>query len=108
MESATYKADYFLVHKNKENQYNKTVEAPVRIFPCTMGLPPLMSEIVLKDIAGSGMSDSKEPKMKIIYNQTGFNKRYQVAKEGEAPTESELAISLGKPHTPRLYESIKL
>ncbi|XP_016840117.1 uncharacterized protein LOC107980955 [Nasonia vitripennis] len=105
MESATYKADYFLVPKHKEAEFSNTVTVKERIFPREMEFPPLMKEFVIRQMKLEGIKN-KEPKMPIKYNDSGL-KTYRVAKEGETPTEPEPSIGLGTPASPSLYANIK-
>lgn len=104
LQSATYKADHFLVPKHKEAEFCKTVPVKTRIFPREMEFPPLMKEFIIRQTKMD--AKNKEPKMIIKYNHTGF-KTYRVAEEGETPTEPEPSIGLGTPAAPSLYANIK-
>ncbi|XP_058809842.1 uncharacterized protein LOC131675035 [Phymastichus coffea] len=104
IESASYKTDYFLVPKYKEYEFCKSFSYPIKIFPHSMELPPLLKEIILKEMSENTFN-AEELKMKIVYNLTGFNKSYQVATKSEVPTE-QFNIGLGSPIAPRLYENI--
>ncbi|XP_063995590.1 uncharacterized protein Mrps34 [Diachasmimorpha longicaudata] len=105
MDGATYKTDYRLVPKDEEHKYVYWVNRPEVILPRTMELPPLLSEIMVRNLKAKGEKVDKPPEMNIIYNLMGM-KVYRVAEEGETPTKQP-KISLGEPASPGLYANVK-
>nr|CAI5826003.1 unnamed protein product [Callosobruchus analis] len=104
IESSSYKADYKLIPKDEEEQYcKKSVRATVEhILPRTMEFPPLLKELLIREAEAKG-EKIKEPKLEVVYNKRSIKTAYRVAKEGEIPT-LEIAVGLGKPVSPNLYD----
>lgn len=105
MDSSTYKTDYQLVPKDEEYKYLNWVERDEVILPRTMELPPLLREIMVRNMKAKGEKVDKPPEMEVFYNKTGI-KVYRVAEEGETPT-TVPTISLGQPASPGLYANLK-
>ncbi|XP_015122745.1 uncharacterized protein LOC107045123 [Diachasma alloeum] len=105
IDHATYKTDFRLVPKDEEHKYLNWVDRPEVILPRTMELPPLLCEIMVRNLKAKGQEVDKPPEMEIKYNLGGI-KVYRIAKEGETPT-TVPKISLGKPASPGLYANVK-
>lgn len=97
LDAATYKADYMLIPKDQEHLYLENAKLPEkRILPRTTDLPPLLSQIIMRQMKAKGDTVSEEPKLVLKYNFDGGNvKNYRLAEEGESPT-VKLNFSLDK------------
>ncbi|XP_011304790.1 uncharacterized protein mRpS34 [Fopius arisanus] len=105
MDRSTYKTDFRLVPKDEEHKYLNWIDRPEVILPRTMELPPLLREIMVRNLRAKGQKVDTPPQMTIQYNKTGI-KIYRVAEEGETPTIVP-TISLGPPASPQLYTNVK-
>jgi hypothetical protein len=106
LESATYKTDYFLIHKYNESEFFKRVGVPNnKILSDKIEFPPLVKEYISQQMKIKGIHIIEQPKMKIIFNKTGL-KRYQITKEKKIATEQKLSMRLDLSVTPRLYNNI--
>lgn len=88
MDCATYKADYILIPKDQEHLFlNNMKVSEMRVLPRTTDLPPLFSQMVIRQMQAKGVTTPGEPKLTLKYNFTGASlKNYRLAKEGETPT----------------------
>lgn len=88
LDSATYKADYQLVPKDQEHLYLNNTKVPeMRILPRTTNLPPLFSQMVIRQMKEKGETAPAEPQLTLLYNLEGASfKNYRVAEECETPT----------------------
>lgn len=104
IESTSYKTDYRLIPKDEEQRYFQYKPSVINetVFPRTMVFPPLMREVLIREMKIKG-DTVVEPVMDIAYN----DKKRRIAKEGERPT-IEFKMDLGKPAALSLYKGIKL
>lgn len=88
LDSATYKADYILIPKDQEHLYLENKKLPEeKILPRTTDLPPLLSQIIVRQMKARGDKVSEEPKLTLKYNFEGRSvKNYRLVEEGESPT----------------------
>ncbi|XP_071636878.1 small ribosomal subunit protein mS34 [Temnothorax longispinosus] len=88
LDSATYKADYMLIPKDKEHLYLDNTKVPeMRILPKMTDLPPLFSQLVIRQMKAKGVVAPAEPKLNLRYNFYGRSvKNYRLVEEGETPT----------------------
>ncbi|XP_029672324.1 28S ribosomal protein S34, mitochondrial [Formica exsecta] len=88
LDTATYKADYILIPKDQEHLYLENAKVPEKkILPRTTDLPPLLSQIIMRQMKAKGDKVSEEPKLPLKYNFDGGSvKNYRLAEEGESPT----------------------
>lgn len=88
LDSATYKADYMLIPKDQEHLYLEDNKLPEeRILPRTTDLPPLLLQMIVRQMKARGNKVSEEPKLTLKYNFDGGSiKSYRLAEEGESPT----------------------
>lgn len=88
LDAATYKADYVLVPRDQEHLYLENAKLPEeKIMPRTTDLPPLLSQIIMRQMKAKGVEISEEPKLHLKYNLEGTSvKNYRLAKEGESST----------------------
>ncbi|XP_050447995.1 28S ribosomal protein S34, mitochondrial-like [Cataglyphis hispanica] len=88
LDSVTYKADYMLIPKDQEHLYLENAKLPEkRILPRTTDLPPLLAQIIMRQMKAKGEKVSEEPKLCLKYNfEGGSVKNYRLAEEGESPT----------------------
>lgn len=88
LDTATYKADYMLIPKDQEHLYLENAKLPEkRILPRTTDLPPLLAQIIMRQMKAKGEKVSEEPKLHLKYNfEGGSVKNYRLAEEGESPT----------------------
>ncbi|XP_029171371.1 28S ribosomal protein S34, mitochondrial [Nylanderia fulva] len=111
LDAATYKADYMLVPKDQEHLYLENRQLPEeKILPKTTDLPPLLSQILMRQMKTKGVTVSEEPKLALRYNFEGAAiKNYRLAKEGESPT-VKLNFSLDESSVlyPKLEEEVSL
>ncbi|XP_018574294.1 uncharacterized protein LOC108913255 [Anoplophora glabripennis] len=108
MESATYKADYRLIPKDEEEKFCKTVvKDETKIFPKYFEFPPVMKELILRDMKAEGSDATDELKLEIVYNRISRKTKYRITEDGEKPN-VEIVMGLGKPAAPSLYEGVKL
>lgn len=108
IETASYKTDYKLIPKDKEAEYcRRDVPAvQMKILPKTMSFPPLLKELIIRDIKASGKEVTEEPQLQIVYRQSRES-YYRTAEEGETPN-AEVYSGFGKTKSPSLYKNIKL
>ncbi|CAG9765531.1 unnamed protein product [Ceutorhynchus assimilis] len=108
LESASYKTDYKLIPKDEEADYCKAYKPQntERILPRTMEFPPLLKELVARELKNTP-STKDDLELKIFYNRQSVKMKYRIAEEGEEPTE-KFTMGLGKPVAPRLYKGINL
>lgn len=107
IESASYKADYRLIPRDEEEHYCKVdVKEDTKIFPKYFEFPPVMKELILRDIRKEGGEVTEEPKLEIVYNKGSKKRKYRIAQDGEKPT-VEVTMGFGEPASPSLYEGIK-
>ncbi|XP_053684167.1 uncharacterized protein LOC128734151 [Sabethes cyaneus] len=98
IESASYKADYRLLHKHEEEPYCRVIEQQEeKVIPLEIDMPPLLREFVEKE---SGKSNPTIA----IKMKPGHNNHYRLAREGEKAN-VEVGMGLGKPVTPKYYEN---
>lgn len=97
MDSVTYKDDYILIPKDQEHLYLDNTKVPeMKILPRTTDLPPLFSQMIIRQMQAKGVAIDTEPKLNLQYNFKGTTfKNYRVAEEGETPT-VKLNFSLDK------------
>ncbi|KAJ8924903.1 hypothetical protein NQ315_001060 [Exocentrus adspersus] len=108
LESASYKADYKLIPKDEEEAYCRTtVKEEAKVYPKSFDFPPLMKELILRDIRAEGGNTKEELKLEIVYNKASKRTKYRIAEDGEKPN-VEIVMGFGKPASPSLYEGIKL
>ncbi|KAF2899738.1 hypothetical protein ILUMI_06435 [Ignelater luminosus] len=108
IERVSYKADYRLIPKDKEAEYCRS-DAPamqMKILPKTMSFPPLLKELIIREMKASGKEVTEEPQLQIVYRQTRES-YYRVTEEGETPN-AEVYSGFGKTKSPSLYKNIKL
>ncbi|XP_077262095.1 mitochondrial ribosomal protein S34 [Temnothorax americanus] len=88
LDSATYKADYILIHKDQEHLYLDNTKVPeTRILPKMTDLPPLFSQLVIRQMKAKGVVAPEQPKLNLRYNFDGGSvKNYRLVEEGETPT----------------------
>ncbi|XP_024874635.1 uncharacterized protein LOC112456373 [Temnothorax curvispinosus] len=88
LDSATYKADYMLIPKDQEHLYLNNTKVPeMRILPKMTDLPPLFSQLVIRQMKAKGVVAPAEPKLNLRYNFYGRSvKNYRLVEEGETPT----------------------
>ncbi|XP_015590914.1 28S ribosomal protein S34, mitochondrial isoform X2 [Cephus cinctus] len=108
IDRSSYKADYILIPKDEEYKYcQPPKETNPVILPRTVDFPPLLKELVLRDMKAAGTPVTEEPRLQLHYNITNSNiKKYRPAKEGEKP-DIEFTMSMGKPTHSILYANIK-
>lgn len=98
----SYKADYILIPKDKENEYTGGVDFSVKvnekILPRDIDFPPLLRQFLVKETGNQNL------RLKLNYVQ-GPENLYRVAEEGEKPT-VEFAPGLGVPTSPNLFKNI--
>lgn len=106
--NVSYKTDYRLIPKEEENDYCKYIEVKKqeRIFPRTMSFPPLMREMIIREMKENNEEVVQEPQLEIVY-KIGQYTTFRIAKEGETPT-VEFAPGLGTPVSHSLYKGLKL
>lgn len=97
--------------KDEEASYCKVEQpkAEMKILPRTMGFPPLMREMLMRDMKFVGQ-EVTEPIMEIAYNRhvvTNKKSNCRIAKDGESPNVA-VNVGLGTPCAPRLYQGIQL
>ncbi|RLU23420.1 hypothetical protein DMN91_003624 [Ooceraea biroi] len=87
IDSASYKADYMLIPKDKEHLYTESnAKLPEkRILPRTTDFPPLFAELIMQQMKAKGEAVVDKPQMTLQYNKKNM-KNYRVAEEGETPT----------------------
>lgn len=87
LDRVTYKADYALIPKDQEHLFLNNTKVPeTRILPRTIDLPPLFSQMVIRQMKARGVESPVEPKLNLRYNfEGGSIKNYRVAEEGETP-----------------------
>ncbi|KAK0162264.1 hypothetical protein PV327_008616 [Microctonus hyperodae] len=105
LEETTYKTDYQLIPKDEEYKYTIDKKKDDIILPRTMELPPLLREIIIRNMKAKGQEDTEEPQLPLVYNLKG-NKCSRIAEEGEKPTVT-FEMGLGKPALPHLYANVK-
>ncbi|XP_067001217.2 small ribosomal subunit protein mS34 [Anabrus simplex] len=105
--SASYKADYRLLHKDEEEAYCRfepSTDKEERILPEAIQFPPLLKEVIMRDLRAKGQSVVEEPLLKVKYKQ-GRQNIARKAADGEKPT-VVIQPGLGKPASPELFEGI--
>ncbi|XP_022901944.2 small ribosomal subunit protein mS34 [Onthophagus taurus] len=113
IESSSYKTDYRLLSKDEEAEYCKIEKKPevqMKILPRTMALPPLLKEVIIREMKADGKIVKDEPMIEIVYNRHVIkNKKIntRIANEGEKPN-VEINIGLGKPSCSRLYKGLEI
>ncbi|KAJ8953990.1 hypothetical protein NQ314_007183 [Rhamnusium bicolor] len=108
IESSSYKTDYRLIPKVEEEKYCKRIEEKdVRIFPRTFEFPPIMKELILREMKEKGEKLTEVPPLEIVYSKCSKKTKYRIAKDGEEPN-VEIVMGFGTPVSPSLYEGIKL
>lgn len=87
LDSATYKADYVLVHKDEEHKYLQSdISLPEkRVLPQTTDFPPLFSRIMIHQMKTKGIANPEKPQLTLRYNFTNI-KNYRLSEKDEAPT----------------------
>lgn len=102
---ASYKPDYRLLPKEEEEAYCRftPVEKKVSILPRTMPLPPLLRELVMRDLKQQG-KPLEEPMIEVQYRQ-GLMNQARIASDDEKAN-VEVGPKLGKPASPQLYENV--
>lgn len=88
LDTATYKADYMLIPKDQEHLYLENAKLPEkRVLPRMTDLPPLLAQIIMRQMKAKGEEVSEEPKLRLKYNfEGGSVKNYRLAEGGESPT----------------------
>lgn len=106
--NVSYKTDYKLIPKEEETDYCKHagLTKQERIVPRTKSFPPLMRELIIREIQEKSKEIVQEPQMEVVYNINQYT-TFRIAKEGETPN-VELTEGLGTPASPSLYKGIKL
>lgn len=110
IESASYKPDYKLIPKDQEESYCRLSEVKdksAKILPKTLKLPPILAELIKRDILAKGEKITEQPTIEAVYNKSMNNSNYRIAKDGEKPTVS-IPVGLGTPVSPGLYADVKL
>ncbi|XP_033214840.1 uncharacterized protein LOC117171543 [Belonocnema kinseyi] len=106
LDSSSYKTDYLLIPKEEEERFCKSYTPPTqRILPRTMEFPPLLKEILMRQMKADGKPVT-EPRLSVKYNLTNNLQLSRIAKKGETP-DFEIKIGLGTPASPNLYKNIK-
>lgn len=106
IESASYKSDYKLIPKDEEQNYCKCDKEKVeeKILPQKIDFPPLLREIVRRDLQAKGINIEEDPKMTLVFRKS-HQSHYRIAKDGEIPNVN-IECGLGKPVAPELYSGI--
>ncbi|XP_011881942.1 PREDICTED: uncharacterized protein LOC105569815 isoform X2 [Vollenhovia emeryi] len=88
LDSATYKADYVLIPRDRERVFLENTKVPeMKILPTTTDLPPLFSQLLIKQMRARGVAAPAVPKLNLRYNfEASSVKNYKVAEENESPT----------------------
>ncbi|KAJ1525346.1 hypothetical protein ONE63_010164 [Megalurothrips usitatus] len=104
----TFKPDFNLIPKEEEEAYTKVKAGELpksfefsSILPTHGEFPPLLRELLIRDLKAQGTYNGEEPMLPI-----SFKNPVRVAQEGEAPT-VRITPGLGTPVCPRLYDNIK-
>ena len=107
LDSSSYKSDYALIPKDEEEKlYSQSyTPPPKKILPRTMEFPPLMKEIIKRQMKAEGKPDI-EPRLPATFNFTNNLDLHRMAEEGETP-DFEIKMGLGTPASPSLYKNIK-
>lgn len=103
--SASYKADYRLVPKSEEQELIARANATppqVRVISNTVPFPPLLKDMILKEMKQAGKETVEEPRLKLII-KNGRDNIARLAGDGEEPT-IVVEQGLGKPADPELYK----
>lgn len=106
--SVTYKADFKLIPKDEEVLYCQRkgveVKSEERILPNAIPFPPLLKELIMKDLLSKGGVVKEEPKLYLKYRK-GRENNVKVA-DDQNTANVELKIGIGKPFSPNLYQGI--
>lgn len=106
IDGCTYKADFILIPKDEEQKYMRYSDTcKLRIVPRTVGYPPLLKEILIRQQQAAGVTVEEDPQLEVSYCWTGV-KRYRLAEVGEEPT-IKFGMDLGTPISPSLYANIR-
>ncbi|CAH0547451.1 unnamed protein product [Brassicogethes aeneus] len=109
IESTSYKTDYKLIPKDQEDAYCRFKEVKqehVKIVPKTVDFPPIMQELLKRDMISRGEKVTEVPKLELVYNKSSKQK-YKIAEKDEKP-DVNITLGLGTPISPSLYEGVKL
>lgn len=106
LDSTSYKTDYLLIPKEEEEHLLRPyTPPPTKIVPRTMDYPPLMREILIRQMKAQGQPVT-EPKLTVKYNFTNKFNLIRLAEEGEKP-DYELKIGLEREKYSELFKYIK-
>ncbi|XP_069702045.1 small ribosomal subunit protein mS34 isoform X2 [Periplaneta americana] len=109
IESASYKADYRLLHKDEEEDYCKEDAVisleKIKLLPHTIPYPPLLKEMILNECRARGEEVTKEPEMEMSYTRSrdGLSRK---ARKDETPT-VKFEPGIGTPISPELYANVQ-
>ncbi|XP_043477724.1 uncharacterized protein LOC122508438 [Leptopilina heterotoma] len=105
LDSTSYKSDYLLIPKEEEHLLGAAVPAKEKILPKTMEFPPLVKELLLRQMKNQGKPIT-EPKLNIKYNFKNKFTLNRIAEDGETP-DFEIKMTLQRRNDSKLYSNVK-